>query len=193
MVINVGERLPRLRPEELDAAQRRVYDAIVGGRRAGQASVVPLTDSAGSLEGPFGPLLHAPALGEAVQRLGEVMRTELSLDHRTRELATLRCAVLADSDYELAAHRRLADAAGVSATEIAQLEAGELPDTLSEPERLCVLVASSTAAGEPIDDELFDQAVRALGTNGCTEAVLLGGYYRMLAGLLQAFGITSIS
>lgn len=183
------ERAERLAPETLTPAQRRLFDAVTGGSRAVQARILPLLDSAGRLEGPFGPMLHAPELGLVTQELGRMIRMELSVSDREREAATLWCATLADSPYEREAHRRLALAAGLTSEEVSALLRGHLPETLSEHER-----AFATAAGtERWHDAAFAAALAHLTLRELTEAILLGGYYRMLATLLDAFGITSIS
>lgn len=54
------ERLPRLTPDALDDAQQVVYDGIAGGDRAKGVQHFPLTAGDGSLNGPFGIMLHAP-------------------------------------------------------------------------------------------------------------------------------------
>lgn len=182
------ERAPRLTRDELDDEQRRLYDAVTGGARSRQADVLPLVDGEGSLEGPFGPMLHAPGIGLLVQALGAGVRSELSVDDRSREIATLWCAAVVRSGYELAAHRRLAARAGLTNGEIDELAAGILPDSITAHEREFALAASRT----DWDDETFIHARDRLGLGELVEAITLGGYYRLLATLLDAFNITDI-
>lgn len=183
------EREPRLRPDELSPEQRRLYDAIAGGARARHASIVPVVDADGCLEGPFGALLHAPVLGEVVQSVGVVIREHLSVPARTREIATLLCAATVGSDYELDAHVRLARAAGVDGAEVDALVAGALPAGLDAREGAFATAAVTTVW----TDAAYAAVRRELSTEELTEAVVLGGYYRTLAALLAAFGIDSVS
>lgn len=185
----MSERAPRLRPDDLDAAQQELYRAITGGPRARNASVLPVVDADGALEGPFGPMLHAPALGAPLQQLGAAIRSRMTVSDRIRELATLWCGVLARSGYEVDAHRRLAADAGVTADEIEALLAGDLPPSLSTEERSFI----QAAARETWTDEEFAAARRLLGERGIAEAITLGGYYRTLAALLNAFGIDRVT
>lgn len=62
-------RIPRLAPDQLDDAQRELYQAIAGGARAA-TTAFRLTDDDGVLEGPFNAMLLHPPLGDALQRLG---------------------------------------------------------------------------------------------------------------------------
>lgn len=183
------ERVPRILPADLDPKQRELYDSIVGGARARQASVLPLVDAQGSLEGPFGPLLHAPDVGAAVQSLGAVIRSGLSVDDRTREIATLWCAAASASPYELEAHRRLAPGAGLSVADVDTLSSGALPDTLSPRER----AFAEAAVRSEWNDVDFTEASAVLGLGALVEAIALGGYYRLLAQLLHAFGVNEVS
>lgn len=184
-----GERVSRLIPADYtSSAQRQLHEAITGGSRASQARILPLVDEHGRLEGPFGPLLHSPELGLHVQSLGASLRSSDRVNNRTREIATLWCAAAAGNAYENAAHRLLAEQAGVSADEIEQLVEETLPESLSEHERAFALAAGLRTW----DDASFARAQGQLDHGEIVEAIVLGGYYRLLAGLLDAFGITEI-
>lgn len=188
-----GERIQRLKSSDLDDSQRSLYDAIVGGARVGTQTIVPLVDSDGSLEGPFGPLLYAPRTGHFVQSLGATLRTQSSLDDRCRELCTLRSAVSISCQYEIDAHMRLSEHAGVSADEIACLVAGSLPPTLNATENSCIEVVDFSMAGETFDEDDFNRVLAELGETMFVEVILLVGYYRMIGGLLNNFAITEVS
>ncbi|TDV56439.1 carboxymuconolactone decarboxylase family protein [Actinophytocola oryzae] len=184
----MAEVLPLLAPGELDAGQRALYDRITGGPRT--ASPVSLTDEAGHLTGPFNALLFAPRLGDAVQEVGARIRYGLSLTDRERELATLLVAGRVGSSYELAAHTRLAAAAGVDEAAITALRAGELPEVGDERERrvlgLCEVLLSPTP-----DPAEVAVAADGLGTTVVAELTILVGYYQLLARLLAVAGVTA--
>lgn len=182
------ERIPRIPPEDLTPTQRHLYEAITGGGRAHQARILPLVDREGRLEGPFGPLLHSPDLGMRLQTLGAQIRTGMAVDDRSREIATLWCAGQAGSSYEIAAHERLALSAGVLPQEVEALTSGSMPDSLSPREQAFALAAGR----ERWDDDDFLEARRQLELGEIVDAIVLGGYYRLLSVLLDAFGITEI-
>ena len=110
-----AERLPRLRPAELDETQRRLYDELVSGPRS--RGPVPLTGADGQLEGPFNAMLFAPGTGGPLLALGTAVRFGSGLTPRAREIATLAVAAHSGSAYELYAHERLGRQAGLTAAE----------------------------------------------------------------------------
>src|SRR4051794_24573158 len=95
-------RLPRLRPEELTDDQRRVYDSIAGGPRAGTPGLV---DGEGRLGGPLNTYLYSGAGGEHAA-LGSALTFSISLPKRLAELVILTVANHIGSEFELAAHER---------------------------------------------------------------------------------------
>lgn len=92
-------RSRKLLPADLDAQQRALYDAIVGGPRSHQAGSVPLVDDEGCLEGPFNAFLLQPSLGQALQAVGATLRYESGLADRSREIAILVVAVHKAADF----------------------------------------------------------------------------------------------
>src|SRR6185437_16679890 len=74
------ERLRKFEPDELDDAQRAIYDQFgSGGNRATIPGSFPLRDEAGHLYGPPNAWLLNPALGEAFQVLGFNVRSSTQL------------------------------------------------------------------------------------------------------------------
>ena len=84
-------RLPTIDPDRLSADQRRVYDAIAGGPRAG-------------VRGPFLALLHVPELADRIQHLGEYLRYGTSFPPRLSEFAVLIAARHYTCQYEWFMH-----------------------------------------------------------------------------------------
>lgn len=85
-------RIPRPTPDELDAEQHRLYEAITSGSRAGGPGSAELTDEDGRLAGPFNAMLLNPPVGDALQRLGAAVRYRGRLTDRAREVAILAVA-----------------------------------------------------------------------------------------------------
>jgi 4-carboxymuconolactone decarboxylase len=175
----------RLRPEQLTAEQRALYDAIVAGPRA--SGPFALTDAEGVLTGPFNAMLLLPALGTALQELGQALRYRGTLDDRCREIAILTVARVWDSKFERYAHEAVGARIGLTPQELAALRTGDL-DAFSGTEREVVHYVSMFA-----DDRRLDEAdrQRALGTFGAErlfELTTLVGYYATLALQLKVFG-----
>lgn len=179
-------RLPRPRPDELDPAQRRLYDAIVSGPRARTAN--PPVDEDGRLRGPFAAMLLSPVVGEALQGLGAALRFGSALSDRAREIATLLVARYCDSAYEWAAHSVLARGAGLTEDEIDALRSGR-PEFDDDVEDLVARAAAAVLADGDLPDPLYAEAERVLGPGGIFDLVTLVGYYRLLAGVLATFRV----
>lgn len=182
--------MPRLdprSPEQLEPDQRALYDAIVTGPRAGPG----LTDERGALRGPFDPLLRTPAIGDAVQRLGAVIRYQGELPDRLRELAILCAASQWRCGFELAVHGRIAESVGVDAATVASLRAGEAAD-LPEgaPERAIHDAARELFDTKRLSDATYAGLVAALGEGQTVEVLVVFGYYSLLAMLLEGLEIT---
>jgi hypothetical protein len=65
-------RLPRIAADLLDDEQRKLWEAVNGGRRAASHQTTGgLVDSAGGLIGPFNAWLHSPLVGLPAAQLGE--------------------------------------------------------------------------------------------------------------------------
>jgi 4-carboxymuconolactone decarboxylase len=182
----VSERLRRLVPAELDAPQSALREAIAGGPRA--SGPFPIVDADGSLNGPFGLMLHAPAVGAALSALGEAIRFGSSLDGRTREIAILTVGAARGSTYEVWAHERVALAMGFDAAEVQALVAGRWQPA-DEREAAVHEVAQLLAEGRPVGSAAADRLVQRLGEHGAVELVALVGYYLTLAHLMQVFGV----
>lgn len=181
-----GERYPRLRRDDLDADGRALYDAIAGGPRAGVPGQFPIVASDGTLAGPFGPMLYSPAVGDAMQQLGARIRTASSLTARDRELLTLAVAVAARSGFEIAAHVPLARAAGLEDAVVEALLEGRDP---GDP-RDAALVRFARAAVEGTAPHAAAEELEPwFGARELLDIVAVAGYYRMLAVLMDVFGI----
>lgn len=182
----MAERLRRLLPADLDAQQAELRDRIAGGPRA--SGPFPIVDEDGSLNGPFGLMLHAPAVGAALSALGEAIRFGSSLDGRTREIAILTVGATRRSPYEVWAHERVALAMGFDSAEVQALVEGRWQPA-DAGEAVVRDVARLLAVGQTVDAATSQRLVDALGEAGAVELVTLVGYYLTLANLMQVFAI----
>ena len=180
-------RLPPLRPQDLDEQQRALYAQITGGRRAQGPELFPLTDQQGALHGPFNALIHAPSVGSAMSRLGEVIRYESSLTAQIREIAILAVAAHHRSDFEWYAHERVGRHIGLTDTEIERLRHLEPLKECTTEEIAAYDLVRAVLRHRDVPDDTYQQAVQQLGRTVTVELVMLVGYYQALALLLSAF------
>jgi 4-carboxymuconolactone decarboxylase len=182
-------RLPNPTPAELDAEQRALYDEIAGGPRSTGPQPFELVDQQGRLNGPFGIMLHSPAVGSALQALGAAIRYRSVLPDRLRELAILAVAAHWNSDFELHAHVPLARHAGLTEAEVDGVVAGaEVP--LEDPaERAVLEVARALLHASDLTDERYAAGCDAIGEQGLVELTTLVGYYATLALQLRVFRV----
>jgi 4-carboxymuconolactone decarboxylase len=183
-------RLAKLHPQTLDAAQREVYDAIAGGRRAAGPTLFQLVDEDGGLEGPFNAFLLQPRVGDAMQALGAAIRYETALSDRAREIAVLVVAAHWGASYAQYAHEAIGRHAGLTETELAAVREGRW-DTFDGVERVVAVTAHRLAADGDLDDAAYAQAVEALGQPGLFELLTLVGYYATLALQMRVFRVTT--
>src|SRR3989441_6456721 len=87
-------RLPLPKREALDEQGKRVYDSVLDPKRPTLAG----------FQGPAGIWLHTPRVGEPFREMNRILRNEVPLAPRLRELAILVTAREFDSQFEWTAH-----------------------------------------------------------------------------------------
>lgn len=183
------ERLSRLTPGELDAEQSAVRESIVGGPRAAGPQAFPLTAEDGSLNGPFGVMLHAPSVGGALQELGSAIRYRTSMSARVREIAILQVAVATDSRFEWWAHERVGRRAGLTDLEFTLLAAGARLELADPIEQAAHDFVTAVLLGPAVPAPAHAAAEAVLGNRALVELTVLIGYYRLLADTMHVFAI----
>jgi len=168
-------RLRPLRPDELDADQRAVYDALADP--PGRVGLYP----DGSLQGPFDAMLRAPRSGAALQSVGAALRYRSVLSERVRELATLQVAAHHRSDFEWYAHAPIAAAAGLPAALLEAVRIGGPVEPDDPAERVVAAVVAQLLDRGDVDDDVWASAVGTFGEAGAVELTTLVGYYSLLA------------
>jgi AhpD family alkylhydroperoxidase len=110
------------------------------------------------------------------------------LPRRQTELVILRVAATQRSDYELTQHRRIARRSGVSADEVARVEAGGL-EGWSGSDRALLAATDELLATEDVTDETWAALREAYDERAAIEIVMLVGHYRMLATALRTLRV----
>ncbi len=182
-------RLPDLTPAELTEEQRGIHARIATGPRATGPQHFPLTTQDGALTGPFGVMVHHPALGSPLQELGSAIRYRTGLSDRVREIAILAVAAATGSAFEQYAHERVGRAVGVSDDELAGLAGGTFTSADPGEESAYALCRRLLDDRSRLTDDEYADLAQALGTTTITELVVLVGYYRTLAQLLDVYDV----
>lgn len=173
-------RQPRLLPAQLDDDQAALYRAITQGTRSEGPQLFELTDAEGALAGPFGGFLLSPHLGDALQQLGAAVRYRSGLSDRVRELAILVVAAHWRSSFETMAHEAVGRACGLTETEMAAIQDGDLPSFSDPAEAAAISLAVAMVAGD-VDDETWASCTPLLDPKTVFELTTLVGYYATLA------------
>lgn len=160
-------------PAPLDAAQQEAADELINGPRRG-------------VYGPFRPLLHRPSLLRAVAKVGETLRYEGTLDAALREWTICVVARELSNVFEWDMHLPLAAAAGVPASALTALDAGEpLPPDLRADLALARKVASELVDQHRLSDKTWIEALKVWGEPTLVELLTLVGYFAMVCWLMN--------
>jgi len=166
-------RMPLVAEADMNAEQRRVYDAMIGGQRK---------------SAPVGPLaiaMHRPALAETMSALGLVLRFNSTFEPRLREFTILLIGRYWDCQFEWASHEAEAGKAGLSDQSIETLRRGgsvfAAPDEQAIHDYGMELLMRHFAS-----DTTYGRIVALFGTAGAVELTGLIGYYTMVALMLNA-------
>ena len=169
-------RLPAIPDETCTPAQRALIESIRSGPR-GQFK----------MSGPFYCYLHAPAFGELAQKLGAHLRFGTSIPPRLSEFAILATAAHWKSQYEWAAHARIAEQKGVKPETIRQLRAGRAPTKAPKDEQAVYAFVKELYRDRRVGSPTYKRVNAILGDAGTVELVGLLGYYAMVAMTLDVF------
>lgn len=181
-------RLTPLTPEQMNEAQRALYESIVGGRRAeGRANSLTAPD--GSIVGPFDAYLRSPLIGTRLAELGESLRYDSVVPRNLLELAIIVVGRHWTAQFEWYAHSRMALAAGVDPAIVEAIAHRQTP-TFSDPAEAAVYrFASQLVGGFGVDDATYDELVERLGEQQVFELTAVTGFYCAVSAVLNTFRV----
>jgi 4-carboxymuconolactone decarboxylase len=182
-------RLPLLRPGELTAEQRPLYESFERMTQSEEYQGFEVRNSDGAFVGPWGVLLHFPDLAVPLGRFVGLAQKLDGVSERARQVVILTIGGRFDAAYELYAHTPLASRAGLRPDQVAALSAGTRPTDLSEDELLAADVATALTRGGAVPGPLYDSAVQGLGQRGFDTVVFIAVHYLALATLLNAYDV----
>jgi 4-carboxymuconolactone decarboxylase len=159
-----GERMAEIPLDKMSAAQRSIADAIMAGPRK-------------ALSGPFNAWLRSPELADRLQKVGEYVRFNTSLDKRVNEMAILMTAQAWGSQYEWYAHEPLALKAGLDPAIVAAIGAGRKPDNMKDDQAIVWEFTTQLRRDHGVDDAIYARALEKFGERGIIDLVGVNGYY----------------
>jgi 4-carboxymuconolactone decarboxylase len=149
-----------------------------------------------SLPGPdgeplnvFRTLVRVPELMRRINAMGGYFFVAGQLSVRDRELVILRTAAYAGSNYEVGQHRWLGAEAGLSMGEIAAALDPASPFVWPERERRLLGFVDELLEGDTVSSKTWHHLAPEFSETERLELLVLVGYYRMLAGVLNTVGV----
>jgi len=168
-------RLPNLERDQLKPEDQKYYDEIAGSR--------------GSIRGPYGVMLHSPDVAARVAHTGAYVRFDFTMPESLKETVIITAAAHQKSQYEFAAHARLARQAGVSEATIKAIADGTAPKGLTGDEELLVRYTTELLEDKKITDATFNAVQEKWGVRGVVDVTTLIGHYLLVAQILAAFDV----
>ncbi len=168
-------RLPELTRDQLKPEDQHYFDEIVGSR--------------GGVRGPYGVLLHSPALAARVAHTGTYVRFDCDIPNGLKETVIITTAAEIKSQYEFAGHARLAREAKVSEETIKAIANGTAPDGLSGDEEILVRYTKELLQNHKISDDTFNAVKSRFGVQGTVDLTGLIGHYLLVGQILAAFDV----
>ncbi|MGG5822452.1 carboxymuconolactone decarboxylase family protein [Falsiroseomonas sp. HW251] len=172
----MAPRIPLPGRDELDAAQREVWDRVVSGPR-------------GQVIGPLRAAIHNAELAGRWSALGEALRFNTSLPKRLSELAICVTGRRWSSQVEWFVHARAAEQAGVSVAVLDAIRDGRAPYIADAGEAAVYDFARELQHDGRVSDAAYAAARDAFGVKGVVELTALIGYYTMVSMTLNAHGV----
>lgn len=166
------ERLPRIAPEDMTEAQKKVAAEIAAGPR-------------GELRGPFIALLRSPDLAGTIQKVGEYLRYRCPLDRRLAEMATLMAARHWTQQYEWNSHYQHAMKAGLDPAVAEAIAEGRRPGIMAQDEERLYELLTEALHNKSVCDATYARALAKFGEQGVVDLLAIAGYYAMLAMILN--------
>ena len=171
-----AERFPVLQPDQMNAEQKALLDALLAGPRGG-GDAGPEAVQKILRGGPFNAWMRSPDLGNRLQNVGAYIRYETSLPHRLNEFAILITARAWTSQYEWYAHYPLAMKAGLDAKIAEELALGKRPAAMKDDEAAVYDFCTELHRTHQVGDAAFNRALALFGEQGVVDLIGVSGYY----------------
>jgi len=170
-------RLPLPKREALDEQGRRVYDSVLDPKRPTLAG----------FQGPAGIWLHSPRVGEPFREMNRILRNEVPLEPRLRELAILVTAREFDSQFEWTAHEPVALKEGLDPEILDAVKFRRAVPGAPEKEAAIIAFGRELFRDRKVRSETYAEMVRVFGQTAVVNITALMANYAFTAVMLTAF------
>jgi 4-carboxymuconolactone decarboxylase len=168
-------RLPVINRDALAPKDQAVWDRIAAVRTG--------------VRGPFGVLMHVPALADRVAGLEDYFRFDAALPAVDRELVIMATAREMNARYPWARHEARGREVGTRTEAIEAVRLNGTLEQLTRRERLLVEIVRTLLRTHALPDALYAQALAELDRRQLIEAVALVGHYSSIALTVNAFDV----
>jgi 4-carboxymuconolactone decarboxylase len=170
-------RLPLPKREALDEQGKRVYDSVLDPKRPTLAG----------FQGPAGIWLHSPRVGEPFREMNRILRNEVPLAPRLRELAILVTARELDSQFEWTAHEPVALKEGLDPKILDAVKFRRGVSGAPEKEAAIIAFGRELFRDRKVRAETYAEMVRVFGQTAVVNITALMANYAFTAVMLAAF------
>ncbi len=171
-----ADRFPILTPEQITPEQAKLVQMLLAGPRGG-GDASPEAVNRILKGGPFNAWLRSPDLGDRLQKVGEYIRFNTSLQLRLNEFAILITARHWTSQYEWYAHLPLALKAGLDPKIAADLAMNKRPANMKDDEAAVYDFCTQLHRRKKVSDAAYKRAVALFGEKGVMDLIGVSGYY----------------
>lgn len=141
------------------------------------------------VRGPFGVLIHVPALAGRVANLEDYFRFNAALPAADRELVILATAREMGARYPWIRHEARGREVGTRTEAIEAVRANGGLQGLAPREQLLVEIVRGLLRTRSLSDELFTRGMAELGRQQLIETVVLTGHYSLIGLVVNSFDV----
>jgi len=160
----IKDRMPPLAADRMTPAQKKAAAELAAGPRGG-------------VRGPFIPLLRSPDLMDRLQKVGEYLRYQSSLETRLNEFVMLIVARQWSQQFEWCVHYPLALEAGLDRGVADAVAEGHRPRGMAEDEELAHDFCDELLRTHGVSDATYRRSVDKFGEQGVIDLLGLIGYF----------------
>ena len=168
-------RLPVIDREALAPDDQAVWDRVAAVRTG--------------VRGPFGVLMHVPALADRVAALEDYFRFNAALPAVDRELVIMATAREMKARYPWARHEARGREMGTRTEAIEAVRVNGTLERLTARERLLVELVRTLLRTHELPEALYMQALAELGRQQLIETIALAGHYSLIGLTVNAFDV----
>lgn len=168
----LADRMPPLKPHQMNDAQRKAAEDLAVGPRGG-------------VRGPFIPLLRSPELMRRLQKVGDYVRYESVIAPRISEFLVLIVSRHWTQQFEWSVHYPLALRAGLQPETGAALADGLRPVGMAEDEEVAYDFADELIRTHGVSDGTYRRTVTQFGEQGVIDIAGVLGYFTTVSMVLN--------